>query len=384
MELQNVPNHVSRRSWLRDAAIAATGAAVLPSLLTSCTDHRDIGLGGPKDVPLTDFQLYSAAQNLIHMNDWIDRIYPYCIQYNSIVYHLLKSGEKGPTKWSEFVLDIFFSIGTGLLEAAAEEIPFSGAVIAIAADSIKSWAVGKNRPPSLEASFSAFEIGHQRMQLAITKRLLELADDKDNYKNLREAWTGEIEFNGKKYTLRDLAGAQFPTERNGTEYIKLRDAALTRFKKYIWNAMIIKAGDMSYSDAMFDRFYNSSYHPTHYAERFYPKNKAVYLRGFYDKGIDTNVYRYWYFTFDGLQLSDEAAAVLFNDYWPGNVVNPDGLFNRDYVFKQFHIQKPDFLGYHDIRNDFEPGPGPGDAYWFNGAGDTFNFTGGDLPELTKK
>jgi hypothetical protein len=46
---QKTPLKLSRRNWLWDAAIVTTGAAVLPSLLTGCTDHPNLGNGAPPD-----------------------------------------------------------------------------------------------------------------------------------------------------------------------------------------------------------------------------------------------------------------------------------------------------------------------------------------------
>ena len=51
MTSQNTPHQLSRRRWLRDAAITATGVAVLPSLFTGCTDHR---LTGDGSTPVPD------------------------------------------------------------------------------------------------------------------------------------------------------------------------------------------------------------------------------------------------------------------------------------------------------------------------------------------
>lgn len=40
---------------------------------------------------------------------------------------------------------------------------------------------------------------------------------------------------------------------------------------------------------------------------------------------------------------------LFKDDVKGHIINPDALFDRDYVYKQFHAQKPAFGDYCDVR-----------------------------------
>jgi hypothetical protein len=61
------------------------------------------------------------------------------------------------------------------------------------------------------------------------------------------------------------------------------------------------------------------------------------------------------------------------DDTPGHIINPDGLFNRSYVFQQFHTTKPDFSGGHELAST--PDRDFADS-------DEFNFTGGLFPNLT--
>lgn len=383
MNLFNPPNQLSRRNWLRDATIVATGAAVMPSLLTSCSDHLN---PGPVNVGITDPSLLrSAAQNLLHMNTWIQDVYPFCIEYELAVYALLKSGEK-PTNWTDFIIDVLVDIAVGILEAASVENPFAVPAIAIAGASIKQWILASERPAGLDGQFAEFALGHNRMQKAISDTLLTLADETDNYKNLREGFKEAIPFNGKNYTLNDLADSQFPTKNKGTEYVNMRTAAYDRFRKYLWNMMIMKAGTMTYS-AYWSPGWGGG--PTKWArDTFYPdpRYKATYLRGFYNTFTEQFYVRYWYFAFDGRELSPDAAKELFKDDTPENTINPKGLFNRDFVFKQFHREKPDFLGYHELRKDLNIGPnvGSGDGHDFDTEADNYTFTGGDFPMLIKR
>ena len=71
--------------------------------------------------------------------------------------------------------------------------------------------------------------------------------------------------------------------------------------------------------------------------------------------VDPGHYRY--FELISFQLGiggnvfpDEACNILFMDDSPGHIINPNGLFRRDYVFKQFHKTKPTLL--YDHEHDF--------------------------------
>lgn len=382
---QNTPNKLSRRTWLRDAAIATTSTAVLPSLLTGCGDHLN---PGPVKVGLTDpILLKSAAENLLHMNAWIEDLYPFCIEYEVYIYGILKSGEK-PSEWKDFIIGILTEIAIGILEVGAFEIPGAGPAIAIVGENIKKWT-SSDHPANLEAEFSEFVLGHNQMQKAISDTLLTLADETDNYKNLREGFNEDIDFNGKKYSLSDLAGSQFPTVDQGVKYTALRTAAYDQFRKYIWNVMIIKAGRLNYSTYWLVGI-NSYDSPTQYGRDIHYKDdryKSTYLRGWYEYFGELFYYRYFYFEFDGRELSPEAAKELFKNDTPENTINPDGLFDRDYVFHQFHKEKPDWFGYNALRKDLNKTKGfrSGDkGFGFDLAADDGKLTGGDFPQLVRK
>ncbi|MBD2752521.1 hypothetical protein [Spirosoma validum] len=385
MQSQNTLNKLSRRNWLRDTAIAVTGVALSPSLLTSCADHvipePGGGLGG---TPITEGELRSASQNLKNMAAWWQELYLTTGNYEKNIHTLFKSGQK-PSSWKDFLINSFITVALGVFDVAGLEIPFLGPAFAITVNFINKWASGYDRPASFDTTFGDFENKHEIIYIAVRDKLLLLADEKDNYKSLRDAWQQEIEFNNKKYTLKELADIHFPTVSNGGDYVKLQTAAYEKFRKDLWNMMIIKTGQLNYTIRHEDTYYNDSYHPTHYAERIYQEHKAYYVRGYYSPaGLNGGFYyRYWYFTFDGYELSDEAAYILFKDGRPEQTLNDEGLFTRDYVFKQFNKEKPDFFGYHDIRKDYEKGPGPGDAYYFDINGDNWDFTGGAFPDLVK-
>jgi len=332
------------------------------------------------------------------MFTWVENLYPYCIEYETVVYGILKSGEK-PTGWHDFILDIFSQIATGMFEDAADEIPGAGAAIAIAGDNIKTWVTG-NVPGNLDATYIEFVNGHLKMQTAITDFLLKLADKGKPedpgypYQNLKEGFKEDITFNNKTYSLSDLATSQFPSDANGEDFVALRAAAFKKFKQHMWNVMLIKTGAMYHN---YENWYISCDHdvicpipdqkpPSKYAtEEFYndPRYKATYLRGFYSS--DVYHFLYWYFEVDGAELSVQAANELFQDDYPGHIINPEGLFLRDYVFKQFHREKPDFTDQYE--GHYYELPSNADAPCcsnqdFNQDADNYVFSGGDFKMLT--
>lgn len=382
MTLQNTSNKLSRRNWLYNAAIAATSTAILPSLLTGCTDHTispGAEEGNPGNGLLTGPELERARQNLINMIHFTDSVKLYTTDYEEKVWGLLQSGKK-PASYDNFIQAAILKVIEVLLMAALSEVPGApvivGAVFGLVNDFIKTWESENARPPGLASAYATIGLAMDKNQKAISDELNRLAEPKDNYRNLREAWQGEIKFNGKTYTLKDLVTADFPTEGH-VDFVNLRTAAVTRYHQIIWSLLMVKAGNINV-----DSFYKqeeANYTPTEYArDEFYREHKAAYLRGYYKQGYF--YYRDWHFNVDGLELSDDAAKVLFKDDTPGHIIRPDALFARDYVFKQFQRKKLDFTGYHELRKDSSMNEKDrGTSWWgFDGENktDDYDFTGG--------
>lgn len=261
--------------------------------------------------------------------------------------------------------------------------------MAIAADQIMKWANGSNTGKKVDSTLADFVDVYNKQHDTVTDSLFSLSNNNDNYKNLREAFAGgTIDFKGKKYTLNDLAQQRFPdgTDVNDTEAFRiLKDKATLQYKKNIWNTMFILAGEMKvYNPSTFyEDFKTKQNLPRTYAiGGHYPNHKATYLRGYYYSTRFGEYFYYasFYFTFDGDELSDSAANVLFQDDAPGSIINQDALFTRDYVFKQFHAKKPDFGEYFEIRRDTDQGPCTGNTgcKWFDPDANNYPFTRGDF------
>ncbi|MBF9255757.1 hypothetical protein I2I11_20835 [Pontibacter sp. 172403-2] len=398
---KNASNKISRRNWLRGVAITATSAVLLPSFLTGCIENDDIPPVFGSTPPLTpaEFDLYSqAAENLIRMRKWNDNLFTFTGNYEDRVWSYLKGGEE-PTNWTEIFVKIFTEIGLGILEAGLEEFPGLGPAIATTAKQVEKWELGEKAERGVDAAFGGFKAGYDDMMKEVSDNLLLLASSgtDNNFPYLQEAFkNGDIEFNGKKYSLKDLAQNRFPADdvtADLAQFEALRNAAFVRFKKYIWNAMIIQAGNMTYHHlGSHEAGFNEGGANGYVRDNYYNQEAYVgsYIRGTYNGPFDAYTFEEFYFEFDGKKLSADAAKELFIDTTPGHIIHPDkngnpttGLWPRDYVYKQFHKEKPDFFGYNDVSKD-EFGHGSvGNRYLdFDESANNYVFTGGDFSELT--
>jgi hypothetical protein len=396
---ENINKKLSRRHMLRNAAITATGVALLPPFLTGCTkENWDLvkgnlgkgGLGGePATEELTTEELISAGQNLARMRAWLLELNNQNNAYIFIVYTNLKGAKEAPRKWSDILVDTFFTIGEKILGVVTADIPGAGAALAWGAEQLKSWAAAQKEGKSVDATISDFANGYQEMMIKVKDNLLDLESSRDNYANLRKAFeNGPVVFNRKQYTIHDLATSHFPSvdgPDDTEDYKALLAAAYLRFRKYIWNAILVKTANMYYSWGWTEIPAKQS--PARYARaEHYPNYPATYLRGKWNPDLSsgrfaTGGFDYYYFHLevDGRVLSDEAAKILFMDDSPGNNINPEGLFPRDYVFKQFHREKPDYFGYLDVRRDLNfYDYGTDRRNNFDLQSDNYVFTGGDL------
>jgi hypothetical protein len=279
--------------------------------------------------------------------------------------------------------------------AAAVAIVLEGplAVPAIACLSafLHDWGIGKNAPPDfsdLNSYFANYQFGQQRMQDAIDSHLGFLTDVTNNYANLQAAWQDPIVFNDKTYTLADLANSFFPDkEHHDVEYRKIYDPMYLHHQKSVWNLAIMKCCSLywHYARVIASPLTNYDRQPyrsaVEYAQKEFYSNAGSggALPSYPGSYLRVNLYNDFYHLYqwdlgiDGYPFPDAASDILFIDDTPGHIINPKGLFNRSYVFQQFHTTKPDFSGGHELAST--PDHDFADS-------DDFNFTGGLFPDLT--
>jgi len=243
---EDILKKLSRRKLLRNSAITATGAVLLPSFLTGChKDVRDIvkghipkgGVGGV-EVELTPAELAQAAANLTTLRQLMIEIYDLAKQYDDVVFSILNSSHT--ESWTNFIVDVVIDVAAAIAGGLAVAVTAPAAVPAIAFLSafLHDWGIGKDRPNKLLVeAFEQYELGRIAMQNAIEDKLSHLVEPSNNYSNLTAAWKEPIVLNGSTYTLADLANTKFTL---GDEYNKLHDAGFTSMKKAVWNLLIMK------------------------------------------------------------------------------------------------------------------------------------------------
>lgn len=310
----------------------------------------------------------------------LEFLYESIFEYDSVVFGAL-AATKNRDDWKNFMADLFIDIAIGMAGA----VPFlekAMPAIAIFSDILKDWGMGKNRPPELNplnGFFRVFEDGQLAMEKAIDEKLANLVEAGNNYGNLRGAWATPIVFNGKTYTLADLANTQFP-DKNQNDTSKIFDAMYDHNSRAVWNLAIMRCctyyenyhfsiGTMEKKDIV-----------TYGWQTHYPKYKGTYLRANYtgtDNGGNPQYELiYWNLGIGGYAFPDAASNILFKDDTPGHIINPDGLFPRSYLFEQFSTTKPEFLRKANELATIESGND------FNSAANDWNFTGGLFPGLT--
>ncbi|MEO7044616.1 MAG: hypothetical protein ABI091_04865 [Ferruginibacter sp.] len=383
----------SRGRFLRDSVITASGIALLPSILSGCNKlvfqpGKGYGSGPAKGwggTP-TPNDIQNAVANLTRMRRWVKEVYDLTLEYDEGAFKLLNSTRQNKN-WANFIGNIFIDIGIGIAGAVGV---LSGATLAIPAFAclsafIKDWGIGKETPPDLNGAFAVFQIGHNAMQIELLNQIdhLTTKDATGVYTNLLTNWKDEIEFQGKSYTLLDLANCNFPDPSD--EYDALRDNALINFRQSLWNLIIMKTCTLYYY-----KYGGFTYEPDPnesildiailwYHDSGLGDNQGYYLRGTWLEKPNNNFdgklsFVCWSLGLDGYPFPDDACNVLFKDDVPGHIINPEGLFTRSYVYEQFSTTKYPFKDY---------GEELGFARDFDYANSDYEYTGGVFPSLIK-
>ncbi len=383
-------------------------------VLTGCTDHRE-GIGGglgsiPPGPPpplgsipgLTPGELKNAHDNLINMVEFSSQLFGKNIISIGAIYDELKGDPvSGPPSFTELIIDTISEVITASFEIAAESIPglgpVLGAAMAVATKGLNTWIEEKQNElktsgKGLNSAVGEFLFNYKDIQGKMIRALDEQAGSSvDGYYNLREKWT-DVELNGKTYTLRQLAQLNFPSYEKVSptrpQFDDLVNMANLAFEQYFWRALIIQCGKLNSSVA----FTGINTHKPGGAVGFardviYQTEDQIptYTTGRYElrDAAGTGYFEFtnWYFTFDfGVPLSKSAAKILFKDDTPGHIINQKGLWPRDYVFKQFHKEKPNWNLYvndameRDLGTEAVQHSNPADD--FGGLLRDYTFTGG--------
>lgn len=335
-------------------------------------------------------ELIAAVCSIKNLRGWIVELYEDTSKYETIAFEALNSNVQTPG-WTNFIISSVLDIATGIIDATAVIYgqPLVVVGMTFLSSEIKLWALaGSNRPSTLPDVFVDYALSHLKMQEAMEARLAHYLDPADNYANLRAAWDKTFALQDKTYKVSDLAKPEHAFPGLGDHWTNTKAIAATEFQKRLWNLIIMKTCSFYRN---YSKYYvtnapssggNTEAELNDYVRReIYNNYPGVYVRqSMKEVNRPGSGYEltYWNLGINGYEFPKAVCRMLFRDDTPGHVINPDALFPRDYVFKQFSLSKPDlYQNYGTNYNDLLSADGRiYDRDW--------NFTGGYFPELIAK
>jgi hypothetical protein len=215
------------------------------------------------------------------------------------------------------------------------------------------------KPPSLLLQYTSYIT---RVQATSNQLDLDLAkSDSDPVPNWNTVRTGSFDtpwgVQTWGCTLGQLAAIDFPKEID-VLFDEMMNKAIYAFDQTTWwiiiNANfqingwnsgymlppIVPASDVPLGDTGMNNYCNNYEltNPPHWTTWYYEHSTDK-------KGRDTSTYTIFDYSLGSephngrdQPISNEAANYLFIDTIPGTIINPDGLFNRLFVFKQFGLK----------------------------------------------
>ena len=335
-------------------------------------------------------ELTAAVSSIKNLRSWTVELYEDTGKYENIAFEALNSTVQTPG-WTNFIINSVLDIATGIIDATAVIYgqPLVVVGMTFLSSEIKLWALGgSNRPSTLPDVFVNYALSHLKMQEAMEARLAHYVDPADNYANLRAAWDKTFTQQDKTYKVSDLAKPEHAFPGLGDHWTNTKAIAATEFQKRLWNLIIMKTcryyrnySDYYVTNAPSESGNNDAELNDYVRREIYNRYPGVYVRkSLVEKNRPGNGYEltYWNLGINGNAFPNAVCLILFRDDTPGHIINPDALFPRDYVFKQFSVSKPDlYQNYGTNYNDLLSADGRmGNRDW--------NFTGGYFPELIAK
>jgi hypothetical protein len=206
----------------------------------------------------------------------------------------------------------------------------------------------KNTPPSLGDLFS-------NLLTRIQKTILQTNQDLSNYyvdpvSNWDKVITGSFKSPFGTFTksgkLSDLASSDFPN-KDHPKYYDILNNCLKGMDQTIWATLLPRFVITDYQEDV-PPMWNLPCNPDDEDNEFLPHNKSYYNTWEYheDKDCYGNLVKYYHReqynlgtgagTFSDGALNDNACNYLFQNYATAEA-NKDGLFKRDFVFKNLGI-----------------------------------------------
>lgn len=260
--------------------------------------------------------------------------------------------------------DLGVELGIDLLSECFYELggAIAGPVGAVSASFLTALVSDytSSKPPSLNEVFSSLLIRIQKTILQTNQDLSVYYQDPVAYWDitLSGSYTtpfGTFTASGK---LGDLATITFPT-KDDPEYYNILNACLKGMDQGIW-ANLLTRFVITYFEEDKPSLWYLPFDPNSFDNGFIPAHKSFYNTWGYQEDTDCygNVSKYYVqdqynigngaSAFSSGRLNDAACDYLFVNY-ASDIENPDGLFQRDFVFTKLKIP----TAIHHIHNATE-------------------------------
>lgn len=312
----------------------------------------------PDPVDPTPENIERAKTNLVNLQKFNDQLYMYTVTKCANCFLLLSLSDNNDPGMG-VGLDLLSGAITGLL---ADEF---GIVGHIAAEYIcgRIEEYSTTNPPSLLQKFSSYVTRIQQTSIQLDTDLAIYHSDPTTYWDTTYSGTVNTPWGSQSYgcCLGQLATIDFPNE-SSPDYMAMMTKAVYSFDQFLWWTLI--------KNNLYRNGWNSGYGlppnvpvsdiplgdtgANNYSNNYMTELPAHLMVWSYThqtdkKGRDTSYYTFMDYSLGWAPdhgkdrpISDAAATYLFIDTIPGTVVNPDGLFNRYYVFYNFGLTQNGF------------------------------------------
>jgi SCP-2 sterol transfer family protein len=310
----------------------------------------------------TPDQIKKVQTNLTNMQAFNDHVYSFGQAKYLNAYFLLSEHDDN---------DLGLAIGLNIIEGAFWA---AGSVAGPAGSFLASFLSGMvaywmtDTPPSLNTAFAQNVLRFQATTEQVDANLATYFQD------VPGNWDQSFSYNGKTQAVSDLATFDFPTETD-EGWKPLMDATLLGVDQTLWNNLLVAGfvitfwydgGDGTWNGSdLFTEYREKDIPPTDWVRGFYKQHPAYYEDLAWYSGDPKNCCASppcWAVGENNLgtgvgplgftdgSISDDAANYLFIDSTPGAIINPNGLFKREDVFKTLGIKTVTYY----VQNN--PGP----------------------------
>jgi len=307
----------------------------------------------PEPTPQNILQVQTNCKNI---QDFNNQLYTYTISKTANCFLLLSlSDNQDPGL--QIGLDLLSGAITGLL---TEEFGNIGGNIAASFIIGRIEAYASYTPPSLLNKCSSYITRVQETSLQLNGDLDNYHSDPKTYWYEQVSGTINGPWGAQEYSgcLGQLADVDFPKEIDPL-FNQMMLKAIYCFDQYLWWSVIknnlyrvgqnegyglpavVPASDMKQGDVGANNYCNEQMTslPSYLAIWYYDQSQDK-------KGHDTSTYTFYEYYLGWpvkdtktCPINNDAANYLFIDTIPGNIINPNGLFNRYDVFYNFGLEQ---------------------------------------------